>query len=78
MHCATEGEEPAWEIGRALGFLEMKQPSLLKLTSSLLRVTCHLGEGKGDSPGVSRTHRQGWNEVCRKAQGLLLLSPPLP
>lgn len=52
--------------------------SLSAQTSSLLRVTCHLGEGKGDSPGVSRTCRQGWNEVCHKAHGLLPLSPPLP
>lgn len=78
MHCATEGKEPAWETGRALGFLEIKQPSLLKLTSSLLRVTCHLGEGKGDSPGACRTCRRGWSEVRHKACSLLLLSPPLP
>lgn len=77
MHCATEGKEPALETGRALSFLEMKQPSLPKLVSSLLRVNCHLEEGKGGSPGVSRSCRQGWNEVCHKAQCLFLLSPPL-
>lgn len=74
MHCATEGKEPALETGRASDFLEMKQPFLPKLVSSLLRLTCHIEEGKGGSPGVSRSCRQGCNEICRKAHCLLLLS----
>lgn len=64
MHCATKAKEPAWDTGRVLGILEMKQSSLLRLTSSLFRVTCHLGGGEGERPGVSRTRRQGWSEVC--------------
>lgn len=56
MHCATKAKEPAWETRRVLGFLEMKQSSLLGLTSSFFGVTCPLGEGKGESPGVSVDH----------------------
>lgn len=49
MQCATqgaEGKKPAREAGRALGFLEMKQP-----------LAWHLGADKADSSGMSRTCR---------------------
>lgn len=53
MHCATKAKEPPWETRGVLGVLEMKQSFLLRLTSFFFGVTCPLGEGKGESPGVS-------------------------